>query len=830
LKLQQILPGILLASSFPVIVATPAKADVVRVTGVQLNPTDTGLEIVLETPSGTSPQILTTSSENSLIIEVLDAQLALPSGEDFRSVAPAEGINSVTVTQFDANNIRVTVTGEAGIPTAEVVPSSQGLVLSLSTTPVETEEPSTPETTTPETQEPEEEIEVVVTQTQTGERYLVPNATTGTRTDTPLRDIPQSVQVIPRQVFQDQQVIRLDDALRNVSGVSFNGVDAGRSILFGLRGFDQAPLLLNGFRGFVRQNFPEIGNLEQIEVLKGPSAILFGEVEPGGAINLITKRPLSEPFYRIETQFGNRNLIRPSIDLSGPLETDGRLLYRLNAVYQRGDEIQDFDTDINRFFISPVFSWQISDQTDLTIELEYVNDERPISFGVPAFGNGIANIPLEQISNEPDDFIDQVFFNVGYDLEHRFSDNWKLRNGFRYINNDSLLEALFPFALDQTTGILIRNPSQQGGVDKSFSLQTSVVGEFATGSIDHTLLFGVDLNRTNNDSFTRFDIFTQIPLNIFNPVYEAFPRPDFDAIPLGSDTELESDRLGIFIQDQISFTDNLILLAGLRYDTVEQQRIALPSFFQPNGADQTQNYNALTPRLGLVYQPIEEISLYGSYSQSFTPNNFAMTADNDLIEPEEGEGFEVGVKAELLGGRLGATLAYFDITKQNVVTADPIIPFASVATGEQSSRGVELDVIGEILPGWNIIASYAFIDAKVTEDNTIEVGNRLNGIPEHSASLWTNYEIQSGDLQGLGFGLGFNFVGEREGDLNNTFELDSYFLTNAAISYQRNNWRFALNFRNLFDIDYIAGAAGGRVRSIDPGEPFTVIGSFSVEF
>ncbi|NEQ87929.1 MAG: TonB-dependent siderophore receptor, partial [Moorea sp. SIO2I5] len=356
------------------------------------------------------------------------------------------------------------------------------------------------------------------------------------------------------------------------------------------------------------------------------------------------------------------------------------------------------------------------------------------------------------------------------------------------------------------------------------------VGEFATGSIDHTLLFGVDLNRSTEDDFTRFAPFNQIPLNIFNPVYEAFPRPDFDAIPLAGDTDFETDRLGIFLQDQISLFDNLILLAGLRYDTTEQRRIAKPTLFIQNRIEQTQNDDALIPRVGLVYQPIEEISLYGSYSQSFRPNNIATSVDGDFFDPEEGEGFEVGVKAELLGGRLAATLAYFDITKQNVVTADPVNPFFSVATGEQSSSGVELDLVGEILPGWNIIASYAFIDAEVTRDNTIEVGNRLNGTPEHSASLWTTYEIQSGDLQGLGFGLGFNFVGEREGDLANTFELDSYFLTNAAISYRPNNWRVALNFRNLFDIDYIAGAAGDRLRSIDPGEPFTVIGSFSVEF
>jgi iron complex outermembrane recepter protein len=175
-------------------------------------------------------------------------------------------------------------------------------------------------------------------------------------------------------------------------------------------------------------------------------------------------------------------------------------------------------------------------------------------------------------------------------------------------------------------------------------------------------------------------------------------------------------------------------------------------------------------------------------------------------------------------------LAYFNITKQNVATEDPNDSFSFVTTGEQQSQGIELDVTGEILPGWKAIASYAYIDAEVTEDNLIEVGNRLNNAPENSASFWTTYEILRGDLQGLGLGLGFNFVGERQGDLANSFKLDSYFLTNAALFYERNNWRVGLNFKNLFDVDYIAGAAPVRERGNDRGEPFTVLGSLAIEF
>ena len=364
---------------------------------------------------------------------------------------------------------------------------------------------------------------------------------------------------------------------------------------------------------------------------------------------------------------------------------------------------------------------------------------------------------------------------------------------------------------------------------ESYSLQTSAEGEFVTGKIEHEVLLGLDLNLTedNFNEQTRLDIENPpLELDLFNPVYGTSPRPDFDALPFIENRERETRRLGIFAQDRISFGDRFFLLAGLRYDTVKQ--IVTDNLESTEIEDTNSN---VTPRVGVVYKPIKPISLYASYSQSFAPNTEDTNSEGEPLEPEEGEGFEVGVKSEFLNGKLFTTLAYFNIDKENVASADPDDPFASVATGKQSSQGIELDVAGEITPGWNIIASYAYIDGEVSEDNNDEiVGNRLNNSPDNSASLWTTYQLQQGNLEGLGFGLGFNFVGEREGDLDNSFTLDSYFLTNAALFYDRNQWRVGLNFKNLFDVDYIAGASEPRERGNDRGEPFTVIGSFSYEF
>ncbi len=533
----------------------------------------------------------------------------------------------------------------------------------------------------------------------------VPDVTSATRTDTLILDTPQSVQIVPEEVLEDQQVIRLDEALRNVSGVTFGGTDLGRNLQFNIRGFDEAPILRDGFRQFGADIVPETANLEQVEVLKGPASVLYGEIEPGGLINLVTKKPTAEPFYKIETQFGNRSFISPSIDFSGPLTENGNVLYRLNALYRSSDDIQDVDENIERFFISPVVTWKIGKNTDLNFELEYLNEDRPPSFGVPAIDNEIADVPLDRITNEPDDFGEEEFLSVGYDLEHRFSKNWKLRNAFRFTQQNALLETAFPFEIDEETGTVTRFWAEQPQDGNSYSLQTNAEGKFATGKVDHEVLFGLDLNlaKDNFNDLIRLDEETPLELDLFNPIYGTSPRPDFNTLPLISDRETETRRLGLFAQDRVAFGDKFFLLAGLRYDTVEQ--IVTDNLEQ---AEVSNTDDAVIPRVGVVYKPTKPISLYASYSQSFTPNP-ETTSDGEALDPEKGEGFEFGVKSEFLKGKLFTTLAYFNINKENVASEDPDDPFSFVTTGEQKSQGVELDVTGEIMSGWNIIASYAYI-------------------------------------------------------------------------------------------------------------------------
>ncbi|MEM7761933.1 MAG: TonB-dependent siderophore receptor [Cyanobacteria bacterium P01_A01_bin.40] len=796
---------------------------VTRVTGVEVVQTAEGLELILETVAGSERLIpLIVPEGKDLIIDILDATLAFAIRNGITELNPAPGVNKITVSEIDNNSIQVRITGENQTPSAEVVTSRDNLVLSI-----------TPEGGTAE-QEPDDSINIISTGQGAEDDYFVPDASTATRTNTAIRDIPQSIQVIPQQVIEDQQAIGLDEVLSNVSGVTTGGTTGNSNESFNIRGFSDTSVLRDGFRqfgNFFGQNFAETANLEQVEVLKGPASILYGEIEPGGVINLVTKKPLSEgSLYEAELQLGDDALVRPRLDFSDALTSDGSLRYRLNTLYRHENSFRDFDQDFERFFVAPVVTWEIGQRTDLTLQLDYTDDESPLDDGLPASGEGIVDVPFESIIGEPDNISESELINVGYNLEHRFSDNWRLVNAFRFSDRDVLNNGAIPFGFDEDTGIVNRFVGQQDVDIQNYTLQTNVVGEFNTGSVKHTLLFGVDLNRTDDEELTQTTPFSDpITLNIFDPAFGVLDEVDIDDVPLARNIDIQSDRLGIFLQDQIDILDNLILLAGVRYDTIEQTTVNGPTDFSPESSEIIRNDDDFNPRVGLVYQPIPQLSLFGSYSQSFSPNS-ELTIDFEPLAPEESEGFEFGVKGEILEEKLLATIAYFNITKKNVATPDPIDFFSSVASGEQKSQGVELDLTGEILPGWNIVASYAYIDAEVTEDNVIPVGNRLFNTPENSASLWTTYEIQQGNLQGFGFGGGFVFVGEREGDLENSFTVDDYFLTNAALFYKRNNWRLALNFKNLFDVDYITATNNRRASGNEPGEPFEVIGSVSVKF
>jgi len=841
--------GFWVAAAVPALVAQPAWAQLAQVTSVQLKPTDRGLEVILET-TGTFAEVLTSSSGQSLITDIPNAQLRLPGGQAFRQDNPTQNIAAVTVANLSPNQIRMTVTGKTTVPTAEVSQSPQGLILSLSTPSAPAEPPSAPATpsvtpapaapTVPEQKAPEapvpeaeieetpaaqaedlEPIELVVT-AEREEGYRVPDATTATKTETPLRDIPQSIQVIPREVIEDRQVVRFSELADNVSGVQpQSGYGGLSSAGYTVRGFDLGfETFRNGFRDFGFTSPREVANVERVEILKGPASVLYGGgFGFSGLINTVTKKPLAEPLFNPSITIGSYNFYRPTLDIGGPLTNNGSLLYRFNAAYENAGSFRDFN-ESESFFVAPALTWNIGPRTSLTTEFEAQNYSYVFDRGfLPS--KVFFDLPISRFLGEPGvNDAEFTSFSGTYNFEHEFSDDWKFRQGFNAIsisgNETSVVTANFdaPF-LEADGRTLPRQVSRSDESQQNYALQNEVIGNFTTGSIRHNVLFGVELARYR----FAYDFFRASidPIDIFDPIYGAEPGPFEPSFA----EEYGADNLGIYIQDLVELLPNLKVLAGVRFDSVD-------SFYRDTLANEfnfEQSNSDFSPRIGIVYQPWESTSLYGSWSNSFSPQFFGRVRTGELPKPETGEQFEVGVKQEFFDKRLSATLAFYDLTRQNVLTPDPEDPNFSIQTGEQKSRGVELDVAGEILPGWNIIATYAYTDASVSEDESIPVGDRLFNVPRNSASVWTTYEIQNGGLQGLGFGVGLVFVGDREVQLPNTIELPSYVRADARISYRRANYEVGLNFKNLFNTTYY----NTQGFFITPAAPFTVLGTVSVE-
>lgn len=785
------------------------EASLVQITGVQIETTEAGLQVILETAESSLDVPETRSIGNALIVDIANATLA----EDFSQANPIEGIALVSVSSLPGDRVRVAITGTDASPVAEVRSEAQGLVLAVTLGDADTVAE-------------EDAIQVVVTGEQ-DEGYNPSSASVGTRTDTPLRDIPQSIQVVPRQVIEDQQAQRLDEVLRNVPGTA-QGADQplNFSTSFFIRGFDSSTnLLRNGLADYTLQNLGfDAANIERVEVLRGPTSVLYGQAGGpfggfGGSVNLVTEQPLSDPYYQVEGSVGNFGFYRGALDLSGPLNESETVLYRLNASAQRSESFIDF-FEAERYFVSPVLTWLISDQTEITVDAQYISFSQPFQFGLPAVGTVLPNpngeIPRDRNVSEPTDDTYGEAYRIGYDFEHRFSEEWQLRNAFNASFLDITRDAYtYPLSLQEDNRTLTRGLGFFDNDLRSYNLDTFVVGEFATGSVNHQLVTGVNLSRVEYGG-----LFINRPaasIDIFDPIYGQ-PPGDID---FESNSDITLDSLGVYVQDLIAITDNLKILLGGRFDITNQNR---EEFTATGTVETSQQDEAFSPRVGVVYQPIPAISLYASYGRAFQ-----QVVDNQRIfDPERATQYEVGVRADITD-RLSANLALYRLTRSNVLTPDPEDLNLSIQTGEQRSQGIELDISGEILPGWNIVAGYAYTDARITEDNTFEVGNRLNNIPEHSANFWTTYEIQSGDFSGLGFGLGLFFVGDRFGDTQNTFELPSYLRTDAAIFYRREQLRAAINIKNLFDIEYFE-ATQQNINRVYQGNPITVEATVSWEF
>ncbi|MEO1560267.1 MAG: TonB-dependent siderophore receptor [Cyanobacteria bacterium J06632_19] len=810
--------------------STSSTNSAIKVTAVELYQTEAGLEVVLKTPN---PKLLkptkTTTAGNTIVTDIPNAVLELSASKEFLFDNPIQGITQVRVTNVVGNIVRIEITGQDGLPTAKT-PRTQGqeFILGISPFGNSTTNTTSQDNNSSTTQQSGEDgvIELVVTGNAT-QRYRIPESSVGTRTDTPVINVPQSIQAVPKQVLEEQGTTTLGDALRNSAGVTTGRTSSDSlAILPVIRGFESKNTLRNGLRDTTLGTIAETTNVERFEILKGPASVLFGQGDLGGTVNLVTKVPLDEPAYKIDYQIGDFGLHRPSIDITGPLSNKvNSPAYRLTSSYQWSESFKDFE-ERRTFFVSPVLKVINTDKTQLIAEIEHVNSNSTgNAIELPAVGTVIDN-PEGKIDSgvnlgEPSlSESENRVTRWGYRFKHELNDNLAIANELLISTADIPVStfAVGTGLRDNRTfdRVLIENPNKL----TSFNLNTSVNGKFNTGDIKHELLFGVELSRDTFKDLLNINSIDSI--DIFNPQYS--PESLF---PLGTleDVKTETNSIGFYLQDQITFSKQWILVLGGRFDVADQtyeDRNDLRQSFERTD-------EAFSPRAGIVYKPAENISIYGSYTRSFKPQVGRERIDGvtgEPLQPEVGTQYEVGVKADLLDNKVSTTLSLFHLERTNV--RENIDQFNVQQTGKQRSQGVEVSVVGEILPGWNILGSYAYTDAIIAEDDFFTEGNYLINVPKNGASLWTTYQIQSGNLEGLGFGLGLYYVAKRQGDLDNSFSLPSYLRTDASLFYKRNNFGASLNFQNLFDVNYYQGARGEF--RVFPGAPLTVFGKVSLEF
>ncbi|MFC5694784.1 TonB-dependent siderophore receptor [Pseudomonas sp. GCM10022186] len=666
--------------------------------------------------------------------------------------------------------------------------------------------------------------------------YQPPPETSIMRSEAPLLEIPQAVAVVPAQVLADQQPQNLDDALYNVSGITQANTLGSTLDAVTKRGFGDnrdGSILRDGMRTIQGRNFT--ATAERVEVLKGPASMLYGILDPGGVINVISKKPQLTSYHaitgRASTYGDGKNGSGGQLDVTGPLGETG-LAYRLIADYDDADYWRNFGHSREKT-IAPSLTWF---GEDTTVNLSYEHREYRVPFDRgtvidPRTGKPL-DIPAERRLDEPFNITEGRSDLSIFDLSHQFSEDWKAHFAYSY-NRDTYddFQARVT-SIDTDSGTVGRRlDGTRGAVSTEHFATLDLDGKVQLGGMRHDLLMGVDHEYRK---FFREDLIrenTKVRLNYNDPVYGQVPVP---TTVVASDSD-QTDRLetqSAFIQDSMHLSERWIFVAGARYQLYDQ----LAGRGRPFQANTDIDGQTWVPRAGLVYKLSDTLSLYGGYSESFKPNSTIapLTGGASLngLDPEEGKSWEVGAKLDI-PGRISGTLALFDIDKSNVLVTQTINGETLASTaGEVSSRGLELDLAGQLTDEISLIGSYAWIDAEVTKDPVLE-GNRLQNVARHSGSLSAVYDfgpLFEGDR--LRAGLGARYVGKRAGDAENTFDLDSYTVADAFASYEtplgENRLKLQLNVKNLFDKAYYSSAVNNLNVSI--GDPRQVRLSTTLEF
>ena len=657
----------------------------------------------------------------------------------------------------------------------------------------------------------------------TGERQVDTTVETdaATRTGTSLRDMPQSIQVVTRSVIEDQNSIRLADVLGNVSGVQPATTAGNRGEVFQVRGFATPRYAIDGLllnRVSDRSEvFLDLANVESVEVLKGPASVLYGQGDPGGVINIATRRPTEHPTAEIELQGGSFEFARVSATASGPI--NDALAVRVTGAAQTLEGFRGAETaKSTRQFVAASARWSLGHATVINLDLDHARQRGPFDRGLVVGLDNHITLPRDRFLAEPWSRTGAHRSRASLDVAHDAADWLTLRLNARYV----VASVDDAFAIDhRALGSDGRTLARRATVRSEQLATTDIRGEatarFVMGGMGHTVLGGINYSHATLDFVA--DRANIAAIDILAPAYTAKQptvRPNASVLR-------RSTLYGVYIQDQVAVTPWLKLLASIRRDDVrdrQSDRLASARVDRDSGAT--------TIRTGIVLQPIEAVSLFGGFGQSFQPQT-SRRADGRSLDPERGVQWEAGVKFDPIGGSLTATASVFDIRKRNVATADPANPGFSVPTGEQHVRGAELDIAGHLTRRWQVIASGSLLDATISRDATFAVGNRLTNVPRWSGRLWSRYAF-AGTAEGLALAGGVTRVGRRAGDLNNSFFVDGYTTYDATLSYAipRTGLELSVTGRNLTNRYFIESAVQ-RLENY-PGAPRAVVASLRAHF
>ena len=687
------------------------------------------------------------------------------------------------------------------------------------------------------------------------QKYKNTSSFSGTKTETPLKYVPQAISYVTKEVIDDQMAFKSSDVIKNISGAShfsFYNNDIT------LRGFRASNALINGLRNPTRSfNQSLLPNVERVEVIKGPASALFANSDPGGTVNTVTKKPLDENRKSINFATGSFNTFRISSDFTGPMNESRTLLYRLNLAYQNAESYRVLQGGED-IVIAPSISFIPDDKTFVNFDFVYSKTKSKLDRGQPIFGanagTDLASTPISFALGKNNDFDNETNMYVTTSLQRKISDKVSFNVSYmKFLYDEDLLEHRTSnrYAVDadgvQIPTLMEMQTIRRQAKNYNDNINLYGVADFKTGSLEHKILIGYDYNQnitpvgsSNYNASGYLNAARNGTISTYNPANKALyyivnnrpvpnvphfdlTNPDYSISEISEYFNVSSSQPitkyyvnGVYIQDQIKLGKFQALL-GLR----QEYYTDILNYKKPTSEIVEQK--ALIPRIGLVYSPIEQISLYGTYAEGYQPQGAGTIGAPEIyggpFDPLISNMIEAGAKSEFFEKRLSMNLALYKIEQNNILMNAGAAgnPQLLRQIGQQQSSGIELDINGQVLSNLSLTANFAYGKAKITESVVAtEIGQALPNAPKTQGGFWAKYLFNSSAMKGIGVGLGANYVGERP-TLSNILTLPAYTLVNAALYYNVDKFRISGNFNNIFnETHWLGGYSHNR---LFPGAP-----------